>query len=84
MKSRKIKGKIRFNKRQVKEAEKELKKIKKLFSKKVKRITKPVRLEITRHELLSYYAKESQMTKSRMLDKILYFYEKNSGFDLEK
>jgi hypothetical protein len=61
--------------KQINIAEIELRRKAKLFKK--ARITKLVRLETVKYELLKHYAKENNKTMSKMLDKIFYFYEVN-------
>jgi len=61
--------------KQIKVTEIEVKRNVKLS--KEKRITRLTRVENVKYDLLRHYAKENKTTMSKMLDKIIYFYELN-------
>jgi hypothetical protein len=61
--------------KQIKDAEVELRRKAKSFKK--KRVTRLTRIETVKYDLLGHYAKENKISKSKMLDKIMYFYEIN-------
>lgn len=62
--------------KEIKVAETELRRKAKTFKK--KRVTRLTRIETVKYDLLRHYAKENKISMSKMLDRIMYFYEINN------